>query len=129
MNSDEKIQGLSQREVDERVAAGKRNVIQNKSSRTILQILRTNICTFFNLLNVILLVLVITVGSVKNMFFILLAVANTLVGTIQEIRAKRTLDKLRILTISHIPVIRDGVQSEIPVDQLCLLYTSPSPRD
>lgn len=118
MNSDEKIQGLSQREVDERVAAGKRNVIQNKSSRTISQILRTNICTFFNLLNVILLVLVITVGSVKNMFFILLAVANTLVGTIQEIRAKRTLDKLRILTISHIPVIRDGVQSEIPVDQL-----------
>ena len=118
MNSDEKIQGLSQYEVDERVAAGKRNVIQNKSSRTISQILRTNICTFFNLLNVILLILVITVGSVKNMFFILLAVANTLVGTIQEIRAKRTLDKLRILTISHIPVIRDGVQSEIPVDQL-----------
>ncbi|MGN0563192.1 MAG: HAD-IC family P-type ATPase [Candidatus Heritagella sp.] len=118
MNSDGKIQGLSQREVDERVAAGKRNVIQNKSSRTISQILRTNICTFFNLLNVILLVLVITVGSVKNMFFILLAVANTLVGTIQEIRAKRTLDKLRILTISHIPVIRDGVQREIPVDQL-----------
>ena len=118
MNSDEKIQGLSQYEVDERVAAGKRNVIQNKSSRTISQILRTNICTFFNLLNVILLVLVITVGSVKNMFFILLAVANTLVGTIQEIRAKRTLDKLRILTISHIPVIRDGVQREIPVDQL-----------
>ena len=118
MNSDEKIQGLSQYEVDERVAAGKRNVIQNKSSRTISQILRTNICTFFNLLNVILLILVITVGSVKNMFFILLAVANTLVGTIQEIRAKRTLDKLRILTISHIPVIRDGVQREIPVDQL-----------
>ena len=118
MNSDEKIQGLSQYEVDERVAAGKRNVIQNKSSRTISQILRTNICTFFNLLNVILLILVITVGSVKNMFFILLAVANTLVGTIQEIRAKRTLDKLRILTISHIPVIRDGVQSEIPVDPL-----------
>lgn len=118
MNSDEKIQGLSQCEVDERVAAGKRNVIQNKSSRTISQILRTNICTFFNLLNVILLILVITVGSVKNMFFILLAVANTLVGTIQEIRAKRTLDKLRILTISHIPVIRDGVQREIPVDQL-----------
>lgn len=118
MNSDEEIQGLSQCEVDERVAAGKRNVIQNKSSRTISQILRTNICTFFNLLNVILLVLVITVGSVKNMFFILLAVANTLVGTIQEIRAKRTLDKLRILTISHIPVIRDRVQSEIPVDQL-----------
>ena len=110
--------GLSEEEVAQRIAAGKQNIIQHKSSRTIPQILRTNVLTFFNLLNVILLVLVLSVGSIKNMFFILLAVANTLVGTIQEIRAKRTLDKLRILTISHIPVIRSGVQKEIPVDQL-----------
>lgn len=110
--------GLSEEEVAKRIAAGQRNVIQHKSSRTIPQILRTNVLTFFNLLNVILLLLVLSVGSIKNMFFILLAVANTLVGTIQEIRAKRTLDKLRILTISHIPVIRGGVQKEIPVDQL-----------
>ena len=110
--------GLTEAEVEERRANGQDNRIESSSNRSVKDIFRSNIFTFFNLINIILFVLVISVHSYKNMLFIFIAVANTAIGIFQELRAKRTLDRLRILTISHVETIRDGEKKRTPVNEL-----------
>lgn len=113
-------QGLNDEEVQQRIENGQVNFLSNTITKTYKQIFLDNTITFFNIINVILLGLVILVGSLKNMLFIMIIVINTLVGIIQEIRSKRTLDKLTILTVSQIEVIRNGSKISIPVDQIVL---------
>ncbi len=112
--------GLSDQEVQERIANNQINHLSNTITKTYKQIFLDNIITFFNLINVCLLGLVILVGSFKNMLFFMIIILNTLVGIIQEVRSKRTLDKLTILTVSQIEVVRNGVKKSIPVDQIVL---------
>lgn len=112
------FQGLTQAEVEERIADGQVNAIQDSSNRSVKDIVMGNTLTFFNFINIVLLVLVLSVRSYKNMLFIFIIIANTLIGIFQEIKAKITLDKLKILTVSHVDVIRDGVKKSITVSEL-----------
>lgn len=112
------FQGLTQAEVEERIADGQVNAIQDSSNRSVKDIVMGNTLTFFNFINIVLLALVLSVRSYKNMLFIFIIIANTLIGIFQEIKAKITLDKLKILTVSHVDVIRDGVKKSITVSEL-----------
>lgn len=112
------FQGLTQSEVEARIADGQVNAIQDSSNRSVKDIVMGNTLTFFNFINVVLLALVLSVRSYKNMLFIFIIIANTLIGIFQEIKAKITLDKLKILTVSHVDVIRDGVKKSVTVSEL-----------
>ena len=112
------FQGLTQAEVEARIADGQVNAIQDSSNRSVKDIVMGNTLTFFNFINIVLLALVLSVHSYKNMLFIFIIIANTLIGIFQEIKAKITLDKLKILTVSHVDVIRDGVKKSITVSEL-----------
>ena len=90
--------GLTNEEVQERIAQGQVNNNENPNTRTYKQIILENTLTFFNFLNLVLLVLVLLVGSYKNSMFVGIIFINTVIGIIQEIRAKKTIDKLAILT-------------------------------
>ena len=109
---------MTQAEVEERIADGQVNAIQDSSNRSVKDIVMGNTLTFFNFINIVLLALVLSVRSYKNMLFIFIIIANTLIGIFQEIKAKITLDKLKILTVSHVDVIRDGVKKSITVSEL-----------
>lgn len=112
------FQGLTQAEVEARIADGQVNAIQDSSNRSVKDIVMGNTLTFFNFINIVLLALVLSVRSYKNMLFIFIIIANTLIGIFQEIKAKITLDKLKILTVSHVDVIRDGVKKSVTVSEL-----------
>ena len=94
--------GLTDEQVKERIEAGQVNADENPNTRTYKQIIKENTLTFFNFLNLVLLVLVLMVGSFKNAFFVCIIIINTLIGIAQEIRAKKTIDKLAILTAKKI---------------------------
>ena len=112
--------GLTDEQVNERIAEGKVNADENPNTRTYKQIIRENTLTFFNFLNLVLLVLVLLVGSYKNAFFVCIIVINTLIGIAQEIRAKKTIDKLAILTARKSVVIREGQKWTVPTEELVL---------
>ena len=81
--------GLTDQQVNERIAEGKVNADENPNTRTYKQIVRENTLTFFNFLNIVLLVMVLMVGSYRNAFFVMIVIINTLIGIIQEVRAKK----------------------------------------
>ena len=118
MANQDEIRGLSAEEVSARVAAGDVNADAGVKTRSVKQIVRDNVCTLFNLVNVILAVLVVFTGSYKNMLFMGVIVCNTVIGIVQEIRSKRTTDKLSIVAASHVKAVRDGARVELPIDQL-----------
>ena len=90
--------GLTNEQVQQRIEEGKVNANENPNTRSYKQIVRENVLTFFNFLNLALMVMVLLVGSYKNSMFMGIIVINTVIGIIQEVRAKKTLDKLAILT-------------------------------
>ncbi|MDY4692064.1 MAG: cation-translocating P-type ATPase [Blautia sp.] len=112
--------GLTNEQVQERIAEGKVNANENPNTRTYGQIIKENTLTFFNFLNLVLLVLVLFVGSYKNSMFVFIILINTVIGIIQEIRAKKTLDKLAILTESKTVVLREGKKWNISTEKLVL---------
>jgi cation-transporting ATPase E len=119
-NMEQKFTGLTTEEVNLRKQQGKTNQKDESSTRTVKQIILGNTITFFNIINVILLIMVLTVLSFKNTLFIFIIIINTGIGIIQELRAKKTLDNLAILTASQATVIRDGVKQQIPVEEIVL---------
>ncbi|MDR0914175.1 MAG: HAD-IC family P-type ATPase, partial [Oscillospiraceae bacterium] len=92
----------------------KRKHRQNRLTKTVTQIIFENTCTLFNLVNIILLVALLLVGSYKNILFMGVITLNTLIGIVQEIRAKISVDKLSILAANKVTVIKNG--SQIPTD-------------
>ena len=112
--------GLTEHEVAERVAAGLVNHVPEAPSRTIGQIFRSNIVTKFNMLMGALLAVVLVFGSPKDALFGGIIVANAAIGIVQEIRAKRTLDRLSVLSEPHASLVRGGEVAESPVDQMVL---------
>lgn len=112
--------GLTDEQVNARITEGKVNADENPNTRTYKQIVRENTLTFFNFLNLVLLVLVLLVGSYKNAFFVCIIIINTLIGIAQEIRAKKTIDKLAILTARKSVVIREGQKWTVPTEELVL---------
>ncbi|MEG0404470.1 MAG: HAD-IC family P-type ATPase [Anaerorhabdus sp.] len=114
------IKGLTNQEVQQRVANGMTNTLEVKITRTYKEIFKSNIFTFFNLMNVVLIMLIIFVQSYRNGLFFLTIIANTCVGIFQEIRSKRVLDKLAIVTMNQIEVYRDEDIVKLPIDQLVI---------
>ncbi len=112
-------QGLTSEQVAAKVAEGKVNRLRKKATtKTVPQIILSSTFTMFNFVNFILALAIILVGSYKNLLFILVALANTLISIINEIRAKRTIDKLKLQAEQNPTVIRDGQARQIPADQI-----------
>lgn len=114
------IKGLTSEEVRAAQAAGKVNADATVKTRSYGSIFCSNICTLFNLINVILAVFVFLTGSYKNMLFMLVIVINTIIGIVQEIRSKITTDRLSIVVAANVEVMRDGKLQKIPIDKLVL---------
>lgn len=118
--------GLSATEVAEREAAGQKNDPLPPLTRSVKQIFRDNIVTLFNLINLVLAGLVFFTGSYKNMLFLGVVVINTGIGIFQEIRSKRQVDKLALLSESQVKILRAGAivnrhQDAIVQDDLLIL--------
>lgn len=90
----------------------------NKATKTIPQILRDNICTVFNLLNLMIAVALAAVGAWKNMLFIFIILINTAVGIVQEIKAKRQIERLILLAQPVVTILRDGAEQTIRPEEL-----------
>ena len=116
----EEFKGLSTKEVKQRINNGKVNYDTTTPSKSIKQILIENTCTLFNFINLILGVAIIVVGSYKNLLFLGVVICNTLISTIQEIRAKRIVDKLSVISSSKAKVVRDGKEKEIHINSIVL---------
>ena len=112
--------GLTAAQVAERVAAGQVNVLPDRSGRSVLDIIRANVLTRINAILGVLFIIVMTTGSIINGAFGLLIIANSGIGIIQEIRAKRTLDALAIVGQTRPMVRRDGVAAEIAPSEVVL---------
>jgi cation-transporting ATPase E len=112
--------GLSAAEVAERVDRGLVNDVPSAPTRTIGQIVRSNVLTRFNLLLGSLLAVILVVGPLQDALFGLVIVANTVVGIVQEVRAKRTLDRLEVVNAPRARVVRDGRVGELAVGQVVL---------
>ena len=110
--------GLSAAEVDARVARGQTNVSSASSGRTILEIVRTNVLTRFNAILGSLFVVVLFVGPIQDGLFGIVLVVNAVLGVVQELRARRSLERLAVLTAPSAHALRDGQRTELPVERV-----------
>src|SRR5215468_4395205 len=110
--------GLSSAQVGERRARGLTNAGGETTSRSVAHILRANILTRFNLILGVLLAVILAFGQPQDALFGIVLVTNALIGIGQELRAKRTLDRLAVLSAPRVRVIRDGAPRDIAVDDL-----------
>ena len=114
------LTGLSADEVRERIEAGQVNTASTVKTKSIKRIFYDNIFTMFNLINVLLFAALMLVGSYKNLLFIGVVVTNTIIGIVQEIRSKRSVDALTILTQAKVRVLRDGAETELMKEALVI---------
>ncbi|MGW7487838.1 HAD-IC family P-type ATPase [Streptomyces sp. NPDC054786] len=112
--------GLTAAEVAERVARGEINDVPVRSSRSAAEIVRANVFTRFNAIIGVLFVIILVVGPIQDGLFGFVIVANTGIGIVQELRAKRTLDSLAVIGEARPTVRRDGVAVEIPTYEVVL---------
>lgn len=122
------MNGLTKGEVFNRIQNHQTNKVDNNLTKTTKEIIISNTFTFFNIINLILFIAVISVGSYKNGLFIVLIIINTLVGIYQEVKTKKVLDTLAILTTAKATVLRDGKELKINLenivqDELIILRT------
>ena len=112
--------GLSSEQVNEYVKNGLTNIAIAPPSKNLKEIIFSNLFTYFNLIFAIISLLLILVGSFRDLSFLPIIIANALIGIIQEIRAKKTLDELTVLNAPKARVLRDGRISEIAAENLVL---------
>ncbi|GAA1677588.1 cation-translocating P-type ATPase [Glycomyces endophyticus] len=123
--------GLTAAEVAERVQAGAVNEAKRHTSRPFSAILRANLFTPLNAVIGVLAVIAVTFGGWKQGLFAGVIIANILIGTIQELRAKRTLDKLSLMNQANAKVLRDGEVQEVPPNRIVrddLVFVEPGDR-
>lgn len=112
------IMGLTSEEVRKRIDNGQTNHTDISTQKTVGQIVKSNLLTYFNLIFLILTVLLCIVGSFRNLTFLPVIIGNTVIGIFQELRAKKTLDKMSMLNAPHSIVVRDGEQQKIQSEEL-----------
>ena len=112
--------GLTAAQAARRAEAGQANRQTRDPGKSTGQIVAENLFTLFNLLNFALAICLALVGSWRNMLFLGVVFSNTLIGTVQSIRARQTLNKLRLLQTRNAHPIRDGQEIECPPDELVL---------
>lgn len=113
-----KYEGLTKSEVKKRIDSGKVNYDTTTPSKSIKQILLENTVTLFNFINIVLGVAIVLVGSYKNLLFLGVVICNTLISSIQEIRAKKMVDKLSVISSSKASVIRNGKKEKIHINDI-----------
>ncbi|MBD5130480.1 MAG: cation-translocating P-type ATPase [Ruminococcaceae bacterium] len=113
-----KYSGLTAEEVSERVKDGRSNGSLDIRTKSVPSILRDNIFTLFNLINTVLAALVALVGSWRNMLFMGVVASNIAIGIFQEIRSKRVIDRLSIISAPKAHLIRDGEEKILPVSDI-----------
>ena len=116
----ENIKGLTEEEVKKRIEEGKINNSNTNNLKSNWEIVRDNVCTLFNLFNVIIAIALACVHAYTNMIFILIIIINVLIGIIQEIHGKNLVKKLSILTVAKTKVIRNGKEEEININEIVL---------
>lgn len=114
------VNGLTQAQVDDRVFRGLVNTAPESPSKSAKEIVCSNVFTYFNLIFFLIAILLILVGSFRDMTFLPIIVANTFIGIIQELHAKKVLDDLNILNAPKCRVVRDGKEDVIPAEELVL---------
>lgn len=119
-DEEKKLTGLNDEQVNIRIKEGKVNYVPKAPARTFGQILRANLFTSFNAINVVLAVIIILAGSPKNAIFVGVILVNTLIGVAQELRAKDILEKLSVISMAQAKVLRNGEINEIPIDNIVL---------
>ena len=110
--------GLSEAEAAERKARGLVNTPVKPPSKSVPQIVFSNIFTYFNLVYTIFAVLLLSIGSYRDLGFMGVIVCNTLIGIVQELRSKKVLDRLNVLHAPTVLVLRDGQEKRIPAAEL-----------
>ena len=114
------LHGLTSAEVAQRIAAGKVNTLPSRSGRSTADIVRANVFTRVNAILFVLFVFVMVTGHIEQGAFGLLIIANSGIGIVQELRAKRTLDNLAVVGEAHPTVLRDGERHRITRDEVVL---------
>ena len=114
------MQGLTTQEVEERKSRGLVNEEVSSSTRTVKEIVKENVLTYFNLIFAVLAVLLIIVGQFKDLTFLFIVAFNAIIGIAQEIRSKQILDNLKFEKMPRVKVIRNGETVEIPTEELVL---------
>lgn len=112
------ITGLTDEEVRQRVEEGFTNRTDISTDKTTKEIVISNVFTYFNLIFLVITILLIMVGSFRNLTFLPIIIGNTVIGIVQEIRAKKTLEKMSLLNAPHADVIRNGSVKQISTDEL-----------
>ena len=119
-NINSEFNGLTVAEVNARIEAGKINIADDSSDRTTGKIIRDNLLTYFNLIFLVITVLLCIAGAFRDLTFLPIIIGNILIGIVQELRAKKTLDKMKILNAGHAVVIRDGKRQKVTAEELVI---------
>ena len=114
------LNGLSEKQVQNRITRGQVNKIDEDKTRTNWEIFRDNVFTLFNLFNVLIAIALIYVGAYSNLFYMAIILLNIGIGIYQEVHARNLVRKLSVLKESKVKVMRDGILKEIAVDELVL---------
>lgn len=114
------IIGLTNQEATMQTELGNVNVLPGHSGKSVKTIVTENICTYFNAIFALITVLLIIAGSYKSLTFLPVIIANTIIGIVQQLRAKKVLDELSLLAITEYTVVRDGDDRRLPMEQLVL---------
>lgn len=114
------VQGLTQAQVDDRIFRGLKNTAPESPSKSKKEIIYSNLFTYFNLIFFLIAILLILVGAFRDMTFLPIIVANTCIGIVQELHAKKVLDDLNILNAPRCKVVREGKTIELPAEDLVL---------
>lgn len=115
-----KISGLTKIEVENRIRDNKVNYDTSVKTKSIRDIIISNSFTLFNIINILLALLLVIVGSYKNTLFIFIIIINSLISIIQEVRSKRELDKLKVIASNSVLVLRDGIEEVIHINDIVL---------
>ena len=117
---DEKIEGLTDKEVQEQIELGNINKSQESKLKTTKQIIFDNVFTLFNLYNLIIAIALLCVKAYTNTFFFLIITVNVIIGIVQEIHGRNLVKKLSILNASKATVIRNGKEQKIDIEEIVL---------
>lgn len=116
----EELKGLTDEQVKERIVEGKVNKVDDDKTRTNWEIIRDNVCTLFNLFNLLIAIALIAVKAYTNLAYMLIIIVNIVIGIVQEIHARNLVQKLSVLKISKATVVRNGKEKELNIDEIVL---------
>ena len=116
----EELKGLTDEQVLQRIENGQTNKVEDDKTRTNWEIIRDNVCTLFNLFNLLIAIALISVKAYTNLAYMLIIIVNIVIGIVQEIHARNLVQKLSVLKVSKATVVRNGKEKEINIDEIVL---------